>query len=140
MVVNDIQDDREPEAVRRVDEPPEGVRIPVAVERSVERYPVIAPVTGAGELRHGHDLQHGHAEIAQCGKLAPGGVEGPLLREGSDVQLVNHLALHPDAGPARVAPVEVGRIHDEGGTVRAAGLEARARIGKRSLPVQPIAV
>src|SRR5581483_7381515 len=66
-----------------------------------------------------------------------GGAPRSFPRERPDVKLVDHLSGKLRPAPGRVAPRERARIDDTRSTVRAFGLEARARIGERIGVVEP---
>src|SRR5438045_981498 len=61
-------------------------------------------------------------------------VEGPLLAERPDVQLVEHEAVQRDTVPGVVAPLEGGGVEDARRSGRPLRLPARARVGP-CLPV-----
>ena len=128
VVVDHVEDDAEPHAVRGVDEALERVGIAVAVVRREQGDAVIAPVEAAGEFRHRHDLEHGYPKVAQSRQLADRGIEGPVGGERADVQLVDHLSGQRYPAPGVVGPREGSRVDDERGAVRPLRLEARERV------------
>src|SRR5438552_7958187 len=62
VVVDDVEDHREPTLVTRTDECAKGLRPAVGVLRGVGEDAVVPPVAGAGELRDRHQLEGGEAE------------------------------------------------------------------------------
>ena len=65
VVVDDVEDDGEPLGVGGVDEAGEVVGRAVGGVRGVEVDAVVAPAVAAGELGQRHQLDRGHAELAQ---------------------------------------------------------------------------
>ena len=129
MVVDDVEDDREAQRMRAVDEALERVVIAVHVIGREQLHAVVAPVPAARALRHRHDFEHRDAELAQVRELFDRGVERAGRRERADVHLVDHLAVQPRAAPLRVAPFEGAGIDDQRRAVHALRLKARAGIG-----------
>ena len=67
MVVDDVEDDREALGVGGVDEAREVLRACRRPEwGGVEVDAVVAPAVAAGELGERHQLDRGHAELAQA--------------------------------------------------------------------------
>ena len=88
VVVDDVEDDREALGVGGVDEAREVVRGAVGRVGRVEVDAVVAPAVVAGELGERHQLDRGHAQLAQAGEVRDRGGERPLGRERADVDLV----------------------------------------------------
>src|SRR4051795_2560649 len=91
--------------------------------------PVVAPAPLARKGRDRHQLDRGHAELAQAAQPRHDAVERPLLAERADMQLVDHEVVERHAVPAVVAPREGAGIEDARRAVHALGLPARARVG-----------
>ncbi len=131
VVVHDVEDHRQAQGVRPVDEPAEVVGGAVFVERGEQEHAVISPAERAVELGDGHDLQHRDAQIGQVRELGPSGRPGPFGREGADVQLVEHLALgRLYASPSAIGPALGGRIDDLGRAMQTLRLISRRGIGQ----------
>ena len=67
-------------------------------------------------------------------------LEGAVLGEGADVQLVEHELVEPNTVPTVVRPHEAGRVDDPGGAEDALRLEARPGVRKRLAAVEDVAV
>src|SRR5439155_18083234 len=104
-------------AVRRMD----GVRV----------QPVVAPAALAREGRDRHQLDRGHAELAEAAQAWEDAVERPLVAERADVQLVDVELAERDTTPAVVAPCEGGGVEDARRPADALRLPARARVRPR---------
>ena len=140
VVVDDVEDDPQAEAVGRVHEPPQVVGAAVGTRGCEESHPVVAPVPLAGEVGHRHELDRGDAEVAQVGQPLHHARERPRGGERAHVQLVQRQVVEGEPRPAPVVPLEAGGVHDLGWAVDALGLEARGRIGERALAVHAIAI
>ena len=73
---------------------------------------VVSPAAVPGEGRDRHDLDRGHAEVAQLGQHAGSRREGSFVGERADVELVDHELLDRRAAPFLVGPLERGVIDD----------------------------
>ncbi len=127
VVVDDVEDDREPERVRRVHETLHGLR---AAERGLdgeEVDAVVAPVPLPRALRDGHDLDRRHSEVQELREPRARRVERALAGEGPHVELVEDELAERLAAPAVVRPEERG-VHDLRRAVDALGLEARGGV------------
>src|SRR4051812_1898540 len=130
VVVDDIENDREADRVRRVDELLQPFRSAVAVLHRVQLDPVVAPVARAGKLRDGHDLDRGDSELVpQTAQIGNRRREGAFGRERADVQLVDDELAHPETAPPVITPRECLRIDDARRTMDAVRLEPAHRIG-----------
>ena len=135
VVVDDVQDHRQPQPVGLGHEPAEVVGPAVAVVGGEQVHAVVAPAEVAGELGHRHHLQHGHPQLAQVGQPAGRALPGALGAEAADVQLVDDLPGQAHALPVAVVPGERRGIDHLRGAVGALGLEARVGIGQRLVVV-----
>ncbi len=140
VVVDDVQQHGQAEAVGRVHQPAQIVGRAVAARRREGRDPVIAPVAVAGKIGHGHQLDGRHPERAQGAETLTRRREGAGRGEGADVQLVDDEVSQRPAGPVRVGPSIRGRCDHHRRTVDAIGLPARGRIRERPVAIQPVAV
>ena len=116
-------------------------RVPIQMGGSEKIHPVVAPSELPRELGDRHHLQHRHADTRQLRQLATGGIPRSLLCEGSNVQLVNDLALDLDASPSAVAPRKGIRIYYLGRSMGTVGLESRGWVGvkvTRSIQPEPV--
>ncbi len=139
VVVDDVEQDAEAGRVGGVDEAREPVRAAVGGVRRVGVDAVVAPAALAGEGGDGHQLDRGHAQLAQALEVRDHAVERALLRERPDVQLVDDEVVERDAVPRGVRPAEAARVDDLRRPADALRLEARAGIRPR-LPVEDVQV
>ena len=126
MIVNDVEQDREPEPVRSVDECAKLVGCPVRCERRVVSHAIVTPAARPVERRDRHELDRRHPELGE--KLEPRG-RGPIRafgRESSDVQLVDHVLR--ERATHRFEPKVEPRLDDHRGAVHAVRQESRVRI------------
>ena len=110
MVVDDIEDDRDPVLVGRPDEALEGVGPAIARLDREQVGRVVAPRHVARELERGHDLDRADTEVAQVGQAADRPVEVAATLgaagERPDMQLVDHEVVAGRHLEGVVAPVE----------------------------------
>jgi hypothetical protein len=140
VVVDHVEHDRETPRVAGVDEPSQTVGPAVGRLRRPQVDAVVAPVAGAGELRDGHDLERGDAELDEVVEPRDRRVERALGGEGPDVHLVDHELGDRGRPEPLVGPRERRRIHHGGGAVHAVRLPARRRIGQLVAAVEAVAV
>src|SRR4029078_8438686 len=93
-----------PLGVGPVDEPREPLRAAVGRMDRVRVEAVVAQAALAWKRRHPHQLARGYPELAQAAQAGDDAVEGALLAERADVQLVDHELVEREGGPARAAP------------------------------------
>ena len=140
VVVDDVEDHRHLLPVRSVDKPREPLRPAVdGVGRRVE-HAVVAPATGTGEGRDGHQLDRRHAQLAKPGQPGRDRSERALRREGADVELVENELVDRPSGPAAVVPGKRPRIDDLRRAADAERLGTRARIGQLEAVVEDVPV
>ena len=120
VVVDDVEDHRQAERVRGVDELLQAVRPAVGGLGRAQVDAVVAPAVRAGELRDRHHLDRRHAELGERLQMRDRAFEGPLGRERADVQLVDDAV-----GQVRRPEVAVGPLEAESGRP-----PARARAGR----------
>ena len=95
-----------------VDETDQTVWAAVGFVHGVPQHAVVAPAVRAGKCVDRHHLDEVDAEIDQVVQLVDGRIESAGRREGADVQLVDHRALHRAAGPVAVRPIlRIGLPH-----------------------------
>ena len=140
VVVDDIEQDREAEAVGLIDQSSQIVGPAVSPRGSKQVHAVVAPVPPPGKVRQRHQLDRRHTELAQVLQAVRRARECALLGKGADMELVENAFLGSDPFPALVRPGEGAGVHDLGGAVNSLGLEPAGRVGKRSLAVDAIAV
>ncbi len=138
MVVDDVEDHRQPARVGRSHQPAQAIGAAVGARRREQADAVVAPAAIAGEVGDRHQLDRRHAQGAQVVQPLDQRVERPRVRRRADMQLVDDQVLQRDAAPARVRPREHRRVDDLRGAVDAVGLEARRRVGARVAAVQPV--
>ncbi len=140
MVVDDIENDAEPQGVGSIDEASKGVRLSIAMIGRKQADPVIAPVEATGKIGHRHDFEAGDAEPGKVRQFSRGGFESALLRERADVQFIEDLARERQPTPLPVMPFERIRVDHHRGPMRAARLKARTRIGIGAAIVEPVSI
>ena len=142
VVVDDVEQHRQAEAVRGVDERAQVVGSSIAARGGEQRRAVVSPVPSPWELRHRHQLDCGDAEPAEVREPAGHPGKGPLGRERADVQFIDGECRRRRRRPVLVGPPEGGRVDDLGAAVYAVRLGARRRIRKRPLVVEqePVAI
>ena len=133
MIVDDVENDAEPEPVRRIDEGAQIVRRPVKPRRREQRDPVIAPAEPARKFRDRHHFDDADADLLQERQLVDRGRPRAFAREGADMHLIDDLAFASDALPGGVRPAIGGGIDDGARLVRPLGLRARGGIGQDAL-------
>ncbi len=89
MVVDDVEDHREPVAVGGGDKLGEPGRTAVGGLRGGEIDAVVAPAAGPRELGDRHHLDRGDPPLGELLEVLGGGRERPLLGERADMQLVD---------------------------------------------------
>jgi hypothetical protein len=135
VVVDDVLDHPEPLLVAGVDEPLVAGRPAVGLLHGVPEDAVVAPVVRAVEGVDRQQFDEVDPEADEVAEPADGGVEGPLRREGADVQLVDHAAGQRAAGPSAVPPLVGLRVEAAGEPVHPVGLAPRPRIRAGGLAV-----
>ncbi len=140
VVVDHVEDHREPRGMRAIHEAPEIVGLPVEARRGEKVDAVVAPAESPGKLRHRHDLDDGDAGGGELRQLARGRLPASFSRKRPHVHLVEDLSREARAAPCAVAPPESRRIHDSGRSVRSLRLEARGRIGKGAGAIEAVAI
>jgi hypothetical protein len=129
VVVDHVEQYREPLGVRGVDQPGQALGPPVGPVRRREEHAVVAPAALAGEGGHGHELDRVHAELAKLAQVRDGAGERALVAEGAHVQLVEHQVGGRRWPPAAVAPPEPPGVEHARGPAQALGLPPRQGIG-----------
>src|SRR6516225_4924943 len=140
VVVDDVQNDAEPDAMRLVHQAPQVIRLTVDGAGRKQSDAVITPVEAAGKSVHRHQLDKSDSELFQIGQLSGDRRKSAFRRECADVKLVNDLPAELDSGPVGVAPAEARRIHNLRRAVGSLGLESRARVGKPIRPIESVLV
>ena len=135
VVVDDVEEDGEPGRVARVHQATEPARAAIGRLRSVEVDAIVTPVARARELGDWHQLDGGHAEVGERGKMRDDRLERPGRCERAHVELVDDQVARRVAAEVLVGPEEAPRIHHRRGPVHALGLPARDRVGTVPLAV-----
>ena len=124
MVVNHIENHRQPAAMRGIDESFECLGATVAGLHGVGRHAVISPIAHARESRHRHHLDHRNPQLLQVFEPGNGAVERAFRRKSPNMQFVNDVIAERKPAPSFVAPVECRRINDLGRAVHTFGQKA----------------
>src|SRR6202521_1389406 len=114
MVVDDIEDDGDPESMGTVDEAAKIHRSAVEPGWREEVDAVISPSEPAREFRNGHNFEAGNTELGESRQLTRSGFPAAIRGEGADMQLVDNELLARAPAPRTVGPSEVTRIDDFG--------------------------
>ena len=109
-----------------VDEPYERLRSAVRLVHGVLPDAVVSPAPAPREVSDGHHFHSVDAQLDEVVQLADGRVEGALVGERADVQLVQHAAAEIDAFP--LWAVDGCGVDDAAGTMRTVRLGETARI------------
>ena len=141
MVVDDVEDDGDPESMGAVDEAAKIRRSAVEPGWCEEVDAVVSPAEPAREFRHGHDFEAGYTELGERRKFAPGSIPASLRGKCADMHLVDDEVLARDPAPRLVGPSEIPRIDDFRRSVRSLRLTPRRRIGQcRFTPIETEAI
>jgi hypothetical protein len=138
VVVDDVEDHRQPPAVAGVDQLLQALRPAVAVLGGEGISAVIAPVPLPGKLRHRHQFHRGHPELRQVVEAGDDRHEGPLLREGPDVQLIDDVLFRRQPS-SRASCQEKARGRRSGRAVHSLRLEP-GRVGPLRAVVESIKI
>ena len=141
VVVDDVEDHRQPGRVRRVDEAREPERTAVGPVRRGGEHAVVAPAALAGEGRDRHQLDRRDAQLGELGQARRRRVEGALGREGADVELVDDEIFQRDRDRLG-APLERARSSTRDGPRRPPGCQREQGSAKRPPPssAKPVVV
>ena len=140
VVVDDVEKHHELVRVRRVDQSLQIVTRPVACVRCERQHAVVTPVPAAGEIRHRHQLDRGHADLGEITEPLDRGRERPCMGERADVEFVDDRFFPGATAPRVIAPVEPERIDHHRCRVHVVGIGARGGIGDGDSAVDPEAV
>src|SRR5208282_5315768 len=130
MVVDDVEDDGDPQSVGAVDEAAEINRLSVETSWREKINAIISPTEPAREFRHGHDFEAGYTELGERWKFAQGSIPASLRGKCADMHLVDDEVLARDPAPRLVGPSEIPRIDDFRRSVRSFRLVPRRRVGQ----------
>ena len=101
MVVDDVEDDGDPECMGAVDEAAEIIGSAVKTGRREKIDAVISPAEPTGEFRHRHDFEAGDTELGESRQFSRSGFPASIRGEGADMHLVDDEVL---ARPTRATP------------------------------------
>src|ERR1700730_12933351 len=130
MVVDDVEDDGDPESMGAVDEATKIHRSAVEPGWCEEVDAVISPAEPAREFRHGHNFEAGDTELRESRQLSRSGFPASVRGEGANMHLVYDELLARPPAPRTVGPSEVSRIDDFRRSVWTFRLKSRRRVGK----------
>src|SRR5262245_15146929 len=128
VVVDDIEDDAQPETVRRVDERSQIVGMAVVLRWRIQIDAVVSPVAASREGRDRHQLDRRRTERTHVSEALTRRRKRPGFGEGSDVKLVDYEIVDVE-WPGVVTPLERVRIDDLRRAVHTFWLEPRGRVG-----------
>ena len=109
MVVHDVEDDHQPQRLRRFDKALQVVRRAIGEVDGIGQDAVIAPAVPPRELGDGHQFDGGETQFRKARQGAGGGGEGAFGREGADVDFLDH-GFGPGAALPAGRPAMGGRI------------------------------
>src|SRR5690606_19126672 len=110
VVVNDVKEDLESEAMRGVDEMFEVFWAPVRGKRSKPRHTVVTPAMAPRKSRERHELDRGDAELPKLLEMSLRGSVGALFREGPYVNLIDDARSRRRRGVASVGIVRLDHL------------------------------
>ena len=137
MIVDDVEKNHQPEAVRGVDQRLEIVGRAVAAVRRKRQHAVVAPIARAGKFRDRHQLDGGDAELGEPRQFARHAGEAA---EQAGMQFVDDRFVPGPAAPSGMPPAIGDGIDHDARAVDVAGLGARGRVGHRRAVLQDIAI
>ncbi len=142
VVVDDVEEHGEPRAVARGHEFLQAARPAVARLHGIGIDAVVAPAALPGELRDRHELDRGDAQLAQLAEPPLRRRKGAALREGADVQLVEHERVARAPPGAALVPAEAPWEEDGRWPVDAVRLPARrgVRAGRPAVFAERVAL
>lgn len=79
--------------------------------RGKEVNTIVTPTSIAGEFCNGHEFHERRSQCNDVLKSLDGTVEGPIFREGPDVEFVYHRVIEIYATPLLVSPGEGCVVH-----------------------------
>ena len=109
VVVDDVDQNHDPELVRRIDQCLERVGMAVAGVGRERQHAVIAPVAAAWKIGQWHELDGRNAEPGEMDQALTRRIETAGVAETADVQLVDHGLLPGSAAPVDGAPAVAAR-------------------------------
>src|SRR4051812_757683 len=89
MVIYDVQNDRQPCGMTRVDQLLQALWAAVRILNGERVHAVVSPIAGPGKLRHRHQFDRGNAEAGKRAQVWNHASECATLAESSNVQFVN---------------------------------------------------
>ena len=130
MIVDDIEDYPESEAMRGVDQRPEIVRAAIEPRGRKQIDAVVSPTKLTGKVGDRHDLEDGDAKFGKMGQLRDRRPKGTLLGERTDVEFIKYISFGRHTGPSRIGPDECVGVDDFRGAHWPFRLKPRGRIGQ----------
>src|SRR5258708_13504504 len=109
MVIDDVEDDCDPESMGAVDEAAKIHRSAVQPGWCEEVDAVISPAEPAREFRHGHNFEASDTELGKSRQLSRSGFPASVRGEGADMHLVDDELLTRPPPPRPVGPTEIPR-------------------------------
>src|ERR1041384_6113429 len=98
----------------------------------IGQHAVVAPISSAWELSHGHQLDSTDAELLEVWQMADDRFESPFRRERAHVQLVKNVIAQWSSEPILILPGK-RRIKDLARAMHIPRLELRRRVR----PIRP---
>ena len=137
VIVDDVEEDHEAEAVRGIDEGLQLVRRAVAAGGRERQHAVVAPVARAGKFVDRHQLDGRDSQRREAGQRC---LDAGEAAEKAGMQLVEDGLAPRPAAPSGMLPAIGAGIDDQARPVDVIGLGARGGIGHRQAIGQAIAV
>ncbi len=131
MVEYDIQHHGKPERVSGIDESMKIIRCAIRRVRGIQQYAVIPPTAPPPELGHGHHFQLRYTQIGEIRQFVDGRPEGAFLREGADMQLVDHRLFPRTSLPFPLCGQAATRVDHHRRAIDVSLLRARGRVRHR---------
>src|SRR5207248_8132057 len=124
MVVDDIEEYRDPARVTRIDERLQSLRAAIARARREPLDAVISPITAPRTFGDRHQFDRGNAELNEMIEMRDRAGEVTALRKGSEMQFIDHQFVPRPATPIGITPLISLRVDDLAGAMHAVGLIA----------------
>src|SRR5580658_3449825 len=140
MVVDDIEDYSDADAVRAIDKRAQIVRRAIKPGGRKEIDSVVAPAEFSGKIGERHQFNDGNPEICERLQMLHGGLVCAFLCERPKVHFVDDLTLDANALPAAIAPSKFAGIDYLRKFLRSLRLKTRCRIGEGALAIHQVGI
>src|SRR4051812_17960605 len=136
MVVDNVEDDANPNRVCSIHERTQIIRSAIQPRRRIQVHAVVSPPEPAGKVADRHHLDHRDSQVGKRLDLVGGRGPRALTRKGADVHLVEHLISRRNTGPLVIRPLERRGVDDFRRAVRSVRLKPGHRVGAKAITVE----